>query len=288
MFGSMEEKFVEAGGIRTFYIEKGNGPHVVLIHGGGLGIDAKLTWFRNAEPLSANLHVLAFDQVGFGRSDMPRNKSSFTRLARMRHSLALLDALKIEDAILVGHSEGGLIATIIAIQRPEKVRKLVIVTSGSTAPRLGGNRDKAWIRASGQAYDWKLEASSEENYVKNFKQTMLYNPRRLADGVLRANYRQAKRSGNMRLFLDLPHEEADFKAYYSVQDRYVFPYLGKLKIPTLLIWANNDPTVPVERGLRLMEMMPRAELHVFDKAKHMVMIDRAEEFNRLLEGFCTP
>jgi pimeloyl-ACP methyl ester carboxylesterase len=284
--GSLDEKFVEVGGIRTFYVEKGVGPPVVLIHGGGMGIDAKLTWLKNVDALSANLHVIAFDQVGFGRSDMPSSNANFTRLARLKHSLALLDRLKIGKAILVGHSEGGLIATIIAAQRPDKVRKLVIVASGSTAPRLGGKRDQAWIRAANQAYDWELEASSEENYLKNFKQTMLYDPRRLADRVLRRNYRQAKRSGNMRLYLDLPPEERDFKAYYSVQEKYVFPYLPHMKIPTLLVWANNDLTVPVERGIRLMEMIPSAELHVFDKAKHMVMIDRATAFNALVKGFC--
>src|SRR5262249_42062807 len=143
--------------------------------------------------------------------------------------------------------EGGLIATIIAVQRPEKVRKLVIVASGSTAPRLGGKRDQAWMRAAAHAYDWELVASSEENYIKYFKKAMLYNPRRLANSLLRTNYRRAKRSGNMRLFLNLPLEERDLEAYFSVQEKYVWPHLPHMKIPTLLVWANNDPTVPVER-----------------------------------------
>lgn len=283
---SLDGKFVDAGGVKTHYFETGHGPHLVLIHGGGIGIDARLTWFRNVDALSAGFHVVAFDQVGFGRSGMPANAAGFTRLARSRHTLAFLDALKIRKAILVGHSEGGLIAAMIAVQRPERVMKLVIVTSGSTAPRLGGRRDAPWMRAARQAYDWRLEASSEESYIRNFKRAMLYDRRGVPDSLLRTNYRQAKRSGNIWHFLNLPPEESNLRAYYSIQGKYVFPWLNEMKIPTLLVWASNDETVPVERGLRLMEMIPNSEMHIFDRAKHMVMIDRAEAFNRLITGFC--
>lgn len=217
---------------------------------------------------------------------MPQKGARFNRLERAKHTLNFLESLKIGRAILVGHSEGGFIATRIAIQAPKLVGKLVIVTSGSTAPRLGGKRDKEWIRAAKEAYNWELEASSEENYIKNFKQNMLFNLQALSDHTLRTNYRQAKQSGNIQLYLNLPPEETDPNIYYSMQEKYLFPYLSQMKVSTLLVWASDDSTVPVGRGLRLMEIIPNADMYIFDKAKHMVMIDRSEEFNRLLISFC--
>ena len=280
----MQERFIDADGIRTFCIEAGAGPCLVLMHGGGIAIDARLTWFDNIEPLAEHFHVIAFDQVGFGKSGMPGDPAAFTKLYRAQHALAVLDALGVRRAILAGHSEGGFIASKIAVDHPERVETLVIVASGATAPRLEGERGEAVRKASEAAYDWELEASSEEAFVAHFTRSMLYHPDRIPEERLVANHREARRSGNMDLYLNLPPELGDEERYYATARRHVHPRLPALAVPSLLVWANNDPTVPVERGLALLEMLPGAEMHVFDRAKHMVMIDAARGFNRLLAG----
>ena len=280
----MQEKYVDAGGVRTFYLEAGDGPYLVLMHGGGIGIDANLTWFKNIEPLAERFHVIAFDQVGFGKTGMPNDPAHFTKLYRAQHALAVLDALEIEQAILAGHSEGGLMASKIAVTHPKRVAKLVIIASGATAPLLGDERDEAARKASAEAYDWELEASSEDAYVQNFKRSMYYHPDRIDDDLLRANYREARDSGNLDLYLNLPPDVSDEKRYYAVAREHVHPYLPQLAMECLLLWANNDPTVPVARGLALMEMIPHGEMHILNYAKHMVMVDASEGFNRALCG----
>ena len=281
----LEGQFVDAGGTRTYYLEAGEGPYLVLLHGGGIGTDAQLTWFRNIEPLSEHFHVIAFDQLGFGKSDVPDDPAKFTRLNRANHTLDVLDALGIEKGILVGHSEGGLIASKIAVDHPRRVARLVIVTSGNTAPRLGDERDKVWMQASQDAYKWEVAASSEQTFVENFKRGMLYHPERIDDDLLGANYREASQSGNMHNYLNLSPEESDPELYYGLAPQLVYPHFPQLEVESLLIWAKDDPTVPVERGLLLMEMIPNVEMHIFDQAKHMVMIDASARFNRLLSGF---
>lgn len=279
----MQGQFVDAGGTRTYYLEAGKGPqHLVLMHGGGIGIDAELTWFRNIAPLAEHFHVIAFDQIGFGKTDMPVRREEFGKLLRAEHALALLDALGLERAILVGHSEGGFIASRIAVTHPERVEKLVIVASGSTAPQYGDERDLPILAASAQAYDWELEASSEEAFVEAFRRGMCFFSERMDEERLRANYREARNSGNMALYLNLPPAVADTETYYAVAREHVHPHLHRLDVETLLVWANNDPTVPVDQGRALMEMIPGAELHVLNPAKHMVMVDASEGFNRLL------
>ena len=283
----MKSKYIEAQGISTYYVEAGVGPNLVLMHGGGIGIDAMLTWQRNIEALAERFHVVAFDEVGFGRTAMPKTPSQFTKLSRTSHAVALLDELGLDKAILVGHSEGGFMATKIAVDHPERVAKLVIVASGATAPRWGDERDTAWIEAANEAYDWELESSSEQAFVDNFKSSMLFHPELADEERLRENFRLSRESGNMNLYLNLPPEVADLDIYYSMSEKHIHPYLSSLSnVETLLIWANNDPTVPVERGLRLREMIPGADMHIVDHAKHMLMIDQSAAFNRLLLGVC--
>jgi pimeloyl-ACP methyl ester carboxylesterase len=289
---SLQGKFVDAGGTNTYYIEKGEGRNIVLFHGGGPATDCRSTWFRNMDPLGRHFHVVAFDQIGHGQSGMPKEHADFVRLGRVKHAIKFLDALGIQEAILVGHSEGGFISTRIAIEQPKRVSKLVIVTSGSTSPSLGGDRDREWIEASNEAYDNKKFLASEENFMKGCEH-FIYNKELLNVDLLRENYRIAKKSGNLQLYLDeSARDSADpYEAtvrYNTIQEKYIFPYLSEMKVPTLLVWANNDATVPVEKGIRLMEMIPNAEMHIFDKAKHDVMIDRYEQFNKLLISFCTP
>ena len=77
--------------------------------------------------------------------------------------------------------------------------------------------------------------------------------------------------------------DPDLLAQVAKFTPYAFIVLG---VETLLLWANNDPTVPVERGLRLQAMIPGADMHILDRAKHMVMIDQSERFNRLLLAVC--
>jgi len=278
----MKQQYVDAGGVRTFYLEAGQGPHLILLHGGSLAVDAQLTWHRNIKALAERFHVIAFDQLGFGRSDMPVDPAHFTKLRRAEHALSFLRALDIERATLVGHSEGGLIATWLAINCPERVAKLVLVASGSTSPFLGGGRDAAWMQAASEAYDWTSQAVSEDAFLETFQRTMIYHADRIDEATLRANYRMARKSGNARLFLDAPPAYADPAEYYAVAERHIHPHLASLQTETLLVWANDDPTVPVERGLALAEMIPKAEFHLFKNCKHMVMIDADDGMNRLL------
>ena len=278
-------RFIDASGIRTFIIDEGGGEPLVLIHGSGAAIDGHLTWYRTIEALSPAFRVIAFDQIGFGRTDMPADRRYRNRLERTPHAIALLDALGIEGACLVGHSEGGFIATRIAIERPDLVSRLVIVTSGATSPALGGGKDGGWSRASVEAYDYAAQTVDEETFVRASRRSRATEDARF-DSILRANYRLAVETGNIDLFLDLPASETDPAEYVKLQEEWLFPHLDALHLPTLLVWAAEDETVPVERGLALMALLPCADFHLFGSARHMVMHDRAEDFARLLSSWC--
>ena len=77
------------------------------------------------------------------------------------------------------------------------------------------------------------------------------------EAILRENYRHAMAIGQDRLFANMPAKDADLNLYGELQKEYVLPFLPDLKIPILLIWATDDATVPVTRGLKLLECAPQ-------------------------------
>jgi pimeloyl-ACP methyl ester carboxylesterase len=282
----MQGKFVDVAGCRTHYLDEGDGPTLVLLHGAGVTSDAYGSWFRTIPGLSRFFRVIAFDQIGFGQTDLPPDSRYANRLQRVDHALAFLDRIGVAQARLVGHSEGGFMATRMAIARPALAERLVIVTSGGTAPRLGGNRDTAWMRASEAAYAFDDLTRSEEAYIAGNARLKGGDDEEY-EAILREGYRRAAARGQIEIFRNLPASETDYLRYTELQEEHIHPFLSAMTAPTLLAWAAEDATVPVERGIALARMIPRADMHVFGAAGHMVMLDRTSDFNRLLASWCS-
>tara|TARA_B100000686_G_C16589703_1_gene862657 strand:+ start:209 stop:1078 length:870 start_codon:yes stop_codon:yes gene_type:complete len=283
----MEGQQLDIDGVSTYVIDRGEGPTVVLLHGAAVGVDAYITWFRTIDALANDYRVIAFDQVGFGRTDLPADGKYKDRLERVDHALSVLAHLNIRNACLVGHSEGAFMAARIAIVAPEFAERLVIVTSGGTAPYLGGDNDEEWIAASVAAYNDPHKMDSEAAFVRG-NGHLSRNPDPEYETILIENYHRALATGQDKLFTTLRSSDIDYHRYGDLQKEHVLPFVGELTIPTLLVWADGDATVPVSRGLKLLDMMPSAEFHLFRDSAHNVMHDQAEKFEILLHGFLDP
>lgn len=276
-----QDSFINIGGWRTFVTEAGHGPPVLLLHGSSIAVDARLTWFRTFPALAACHRVIAYDQPGFGRSQIPADRRYRDRLERSMHAQALLEHFDLHDVTLIGHSEGGFIATRLALDNPERVKKLVIVTSGGTSPRLGAALDREWQEASAAVYDYRGRGVDEETFVAS-EGHLRFRKDAPFEALLRENFRAAVSSGNRDCFLNLSTSRSSYEDYAALQEKHILPFLARLHIPTLLIWAGSDATVPVARGLALARLIAGSELHVFPHAGHWVMHEAADGFNRLL------
>jgi|TARA_R100000501_G_scaffold17610_2_gene33080 pimeloyl-ACP methyl ester carboxylesterase len=118
--------FVEVDGIRLHYVDRGSGAPVVLLHGNGVTLQD----FEASEVLAlaaADHRVLAFDRPGFGYSDRPRS-IIWTPRAQARLIAAALAKLGVEKAVVVGHSWGALVALAMALDHPERVSGLVLLS----------------------------------------------------------------------------------------------------------------------------------------------------------------
>jgi len=278
------QRRVTIGGLETFLFEAGEGKPVILFHGASIAVDSWLTWFRCFGPLAQDHRVIAYDQPCFGQTGIPADGKYLDREKRAAHAQAVFDHLDLPAVTLIGHSEGGFIATRLAIQNPGRVEKLVIITSGGTSPRLNDRRDEDWMAASVKTYDYLGRSIDEDTYVRSegHLRTREDPP---FEAILRHNYRQAQQTGTAECLLREARSQSGYGNYTAVQERLIFPFLADLKIPTLLIWAGQDATVPAARGLALADLLPMSEMHIFPRAGHWVMHEEAEGFNRLLRAW---
>jgi pimeloyl-ACP methyl ester carboxylesterase len=121
----MMGKYVQLGAVKTWYDEHGSGQPLVLLHGGL--VDAR--WFApNLAPLAERFHVYTPERRGHGHTpDVP---GPITYQLMADDTIAFLDTVVGEAADLVGHSDGAVVAMLVAMQRPELVNRLVMISGG--------------------------------------------------------------------------------------------------------------------------------------------------------------
>src|SRR6202522_4871065 len=112
----------EIHGHRIFYATRGNGPTLVFLHGGG--DSGEHSFVRQLDVFSERHHIVAPDQVGQGRTPDVPGPLSYT--AMMEDTAQLLKVLKLKNVDVVGFSDGGILALMLAVRHPELVRRLVI------------------------------------------------------------------------------------------------------------------------------------------------------------------
>jgi 2-hydroxy-6-oxonona-2,4-dienedioate hydrolase len=262
------DAFIEADGLKTFYVKTGNGFPVVLFHGGAPGASAQVNWQLNIEPLAAaGFTVYAYDQAGFGRTDNPTDLSIEYRVT---HAQAFINVLKLDHYHVVGNSVGGYIAARLALE-DSRVGKFVTTTSGTLAPQ--GSPES---RALGQKHSEELR-----EYVPG-----LENMRALTMGTLFRKELVTEELVRARHEMSIGKNQDAARLRRVVKPpRPLFKELANLQRKTLLLWGAQDRGVSMERGLLLFQLIPNAEFHLFDQCAHWVQWDQADRFNNLVSGF---
>jgi 4,5:9,10-diseco-3-hydroxy-5,9,17-trioxoandrosta-1(10),2-diene-4-oate hydrolase len=274
----VKDKFVTVDGLRLRYIEEGEGPAVLLLHGASLGSSADV-FIRNLMPLaSAGFRAIAFDQPGFGLSDVPADHSPAFR----RDSIPkFLDALGLKQAALVGHSQAGNPAVQLALKEPGRYSHIIVLGTGSLLPPLGEDEER------GAAVQQRLERrmAAAEPTVEDTRKLLeanlfhhdLITPDELA-------LRHARSIGqNFAAFV--ARSEAAEAAPAKEPKTPLWQRLTELQMPLLLIFGRNDRANAAKRAALLKEKYPELAVHIVEDCKHLVPWDAADDFIRLAVPF---
>jgi 3-oxoadipate enol-lactonase/4-carboxymuconolactone decarboxylase len=234
-------------------------PAVLLLH--SLGSNLHI-WDAQAHALAHGHRVVRFDMRGHGLSEVGAEPCAIDDFAR--DALAVLDALSIKTAHVAGVSIGGMIAQAVAARAPERVTSLILVDTALAIPPPQMWLDRAaTVRAEGIAVvaDASLARWVSADYLaspagRGLRQMML---RTTTEG-----YAQAA--------------EALARADLTARTR-------ALRVPTLVIVGEHDPSTPVASAEALRDAIPGAQLIVIPGALHVPMLDHAEVTTAAIRAF---
>ena len=262
-------KSIIAGGIKTNYQDHGQGDPIFLIHGSGPGVTAYANWRLTMPVLAEKFRVIAPDMVGFGFTERPANVS-YTMDMWVSHALSLMDALKIEKAHLVGNSFGGGLALALALKAPDRVHRLVLMGAAGTKFQLTDGLDAVW------GYKGTLE------HMKELVGLFAFNKNLVSDDLAKLRYEASIRPG---------FQEAFSAMFPAPRQRWVDSLAsdeGKIKTlthETMIIHGRDDAIIPLQASLRLHDLIPKSQLHVFGQCGHWTQIEHSARFNQLLLNF---
>jgi 2-hydroxy-6-oxonona-2,4-dienedioate hydrolase len=264
---STPQKFTSVNGYRIRYLEVGspNRPILILLH--GIGASAE-RWSRVIPTLSKYFHLIIPDIIGFGYSDKPA--VDYTMDFFIDFFRSFLDNLSISKAYIVGSSLGGHIATEFAIRFNYMIEKLVLVAPAGMMRKSGPTLDRYIMAALYPEYQRVYEAFSEMVHDSN-----AINQETLMDFINRMNLPNAKYAF-MSTLLGIRYAP-------DLRSR-----LSNITAPTLLVWGEDDTTIPLEEYSNRYKGIPNLEEIVMIKnCGHIPPIEKPATFNRIVLRFLT-
>lgn len=274
---SSQTRTVHVGRRQIHLSESGDGPPVLLLHGGGPGASGASNYSRNVAALSANFRVLVPDMPGYGKSTKGLSQSDvWGDLADTMHGL--LDALDIERAHVVGNSAGGGCALRMALDRPERIGRVVLMGPGgidiSKAPPTDGLKRLLGYYAG--------EGPTFEKLRTFITQDLVYDASQVSEALLRERF---EASIDPDVVANPPLRAPKDASMLARLDLTLDPRLPQLANPTLVLWGIEDRVNPPSGGTTLQKLMPRCDLYLFSRTGHWVQWERAEEFNAVVSAF---
>ncbi len=258
---------VNVNGCDIYHEIHGQGAPLVLI----MGLRRNLEWWYHQIPiLSQHFKVVVFDNRGAGRSEKPETDYSIGLFAD--DTAALMDALDIDYAHILGVSMGGYIAQELAINHPQKVTDLVLgcTSCGGEKAVLMSTERMAKFTANQnltveEIHHKDMDIYFSDEYVAN-------NPEAIAEFL----------EISMRHYQPADAFERQFAACLKHDTS---ARLSRITQPTLIMTGDDDPLVPPENSFILKKLLPHAQLSLFPKGHHCFFMEFADRFNKEVISF---
>lgn len=268
---TQHERTATISGRTVSYVDYGVGDTVVLVHGLG---GSWQSWLENIPALGTRYRVIALDLAGFGRSEpLPRDGEMADHVETVT---GLLDSLGLDDAMVVGHSLGGLVTLCIAMWRPDRVRAVALVSGGGiplSPARL------ALILQGFRVFSLLIHLPGVASTVARHAAL-----RRILLGPALGDWRSmSPELARIAIPLMAAPGFVSTARIGAAALAAVNPRLVPMQ--TLMIWGENDRILPVHSARTMVRRMPDAQLVELPGVGHCAMFEVPDEVNRLLLDF---
>jgi pimeloyl-ACP methyl ester carboxylesterase len=273
-----DSRFIEISDLEVHFKTAGDGePTMILLHGFGASV---FSWRDVMEPLGELGTVVAYDRPAFGLTERPlsweEGANPYAPEAQVELVVDLLDALSVDEAVLIGNSAGGTVAANVALAHPERVRALVLVD----AAIYEGGGAPAWVRpllrTSQVDRIGPLLARRIAVRGDAFLDSAWHDPGEIT-AEIRAGYRKPLHAENW--------DRALWELTKASQQSNLSTRLRRITQPSLVITGDDDRIVPTEQSVRLAQELPRAELVVIPDCGHLPHEECPGPFLDAVRGF---
>lgn len=259
-----DSQFVEINGINVHYKKQGEGsPVFILLHGFGA---STFSWREVMDPFSQYGTVIAYDRPAFGLTERPMDwegLNPYSEEGNINLLLALMDEFEIEEAILVGNSAGGTLATAFTLEHPERVRGLIEVDA-AIYQTMPDSKLLDWLLSTpqmdqiGPLISRRLAGPSGEDFI----QRAWSDSSELEDNPeILAGYRKPLMAENW--------DRALWEHTKATDAPDLVGRLNQIQVPTLVVSGEDDQIVPVENSQRLAQDIPGASLVLLENCGHL-------------------
>lgn len=274
---SGDGKLLDVAGTAIHYDEVGSGPPLIMLQAFGPlpGTTAQLTFERVLPAFSQSFRCILIDNPNFGVSDPARFTEPIHDMY-VRQALAVMDAEGIEQACLLGTSTGGTVALDLALTAPSRVSRLVV---GSCEFSTGGDPYllSPFPTEVSRLFEQSLTAAPDRDRLRLLLQALVWDRQLISDDLVEAMYRWR---------LDEPqHVRAWLESTSTPTSRAAD--LKSLSMPTLIVHGQQDRMVPVEQALRMLTLLPNADVTVLGRCGHWPTVERPADYARHALEFLT-
>jgi pimeloyl-ACP methyl ester carboxylesterase len=274
-----DSRFIQVNGLEVHYKTRGAGePNLLLLHGFAASV---FSWREVMAPLGEVGAVVAFDRPAFGLTERPmpgewQGESPYTPKAQVALTVALMDALGIQKAVLVGNSAGGTIAVLTALRHPERVEALVLVDAAIYA----GGGSPAFLRPLLRTPQMRrlgpLFARAIKNWGEDFGRSAWHDPAKLTPKIW-AGYKKPLQAENW--------DRALWQLTVDSRSPNLAERLDEIQIPVLVVTGDDDRIVPTGQSLRLADELPNAQLALIPDCGHVPHEECPQAFLQAARAF---
>lgn len=260
--------FLEVDGTRVRYVDVGEGPPVVLLHGFASSIE---NWLAVMPRLVKEHRIIAIDLRGFGWTDRP--VADYSPEAQARLLKAVLDERGVTGKIsLVAHSWGSSVALAYALAQPQQVERIALYDAWVYDSQLPSMFHMARAKGIGEVlFSLFYDQRADERITLGF-----YDPEFVSEALVEDVERAFERPGTRAAAL----EAVRGMDFTRMEEKY-----QQITAPTLLLWGREDVVTPVSIGERLVRQLPKAKLKIYPRCGHFPMLEAASESTRDLRDF---
>lgn len=260
---SVTSNYVDVDGVRTHYLEAGEGSPLVLVHGGGAGADSYGNWLGCIEVFAKTHRVIAPDMIGFGRTDKPSPDAYvYDQPGRNRHLAGFMHSMNLKGADMVGNSMGGATCIGVTLDHPDLVRRLVLMGSaGLPIPERPSPNLLHTLQ-----YDFTVEGM-----------------RRVVKGLTGPDFVPSEEMIQYRH--DICADDASRAALAAINAQtktgtlnYPEDVLRTIKHPVLVVNGKDDGVSILPRAYRFIELFENGWGYIVPHCGHWAMIEQQDDF----------